>query len=145
MTIRKIIVIQQHTNYISLKRERVKQALLLMRSVIHYLRENMLQNMTPPWKPHQHYSRFVKFCEILVKTETASILWAKRCSQYPQKQFILLSCMSKLCRNVMHIIVPVVHPLTQGKLLSSARRNWFLCPKKYNYTAVIKIGIIHYI
>lgn len=43
MSIAKIIVIQPHTIYVSLKREQVEQALLLTRAVIHDLRESLLK------------------------------------------------------------------------------------------------------
>lgn len=91
MSIAKIIVIQPHRIYVSLKREQVKQALLLT-SVIHDLTESLLK------KTWLHYtaaniivtSTLQQVYKILEKAEqTASRFWAKHVGfQYSQKQLL---------------------------------------------------------
>lgn len=110
MPIGKIIVIQPHTTYVSLKREQVKQALLLAWAVTHDLRESMLKKQV-----HTTASALQQVYKILVKTEeTASRFWAKHVgSQYPQKQLFLLCYVSKVWR--IWLILILDRRLSSGK------------------------------
>lgn len=136
MPIGKIIVIQPHTIYVSLKREQVKQALLLTWAVSHDLRESML-------KKHDRTttSALQPLYKILVKTEqTASRFWAKHVGfQYPQKQLLLLCYMSTVCRIWCKSLLQSSTPLFRGDLCLQVKTQLVSMAQEIQLHSIIKL------
>lgn len=138
MSIGKIIVIQPHTIYISLKRQQVKQALLWTWAVLHDLKESKLKN---------HYytttSALQQVCKILVKTEqTGSKFWAKHVgSQYPQNQLLLLCDMSMVSRIWCKLLLQPI-PLFMADFCLQVKTQLVSTPQEIQLHSTMKLHLI---